>query len=265
MKRLILFFLVCLAAPCALLAQDYVISEGDGLAISVWDEPTLSISAAVRPDGKITLPGIGDVQAAGYTPAQLTGVLTEKITKLVRDPIVTVTVEFFAPFRVFIFGGGVQTGMIDLPPHLSLLQALISLGEHHRADFSRAYVLRDGEKIKENLYALVVEGDESKDLPLRNNDVLFIPPLSDPNVYVLGAVNAPMFIPYRAGLTVLEAILQAGGFNPFAKENSTTIVRRQGAEKITIPVRAKDLIRGDTTQNLELLPGDYIIVREGFF
>jgi polysaccharide biosynthesis/export protein len=165
------------------------------------------------------------------------------------------------------FGEGAETdGPLNLPPQSSLLQALASLGNTKSADFSRAYLMRDGTVIKTDLRALYVDGDVSQDLQLKGNDFLFIPSLKDPNVYVLGAVNEPRFIPYRDGLTLLEAVLEAGGFSPMARENRTSVVRKQqDDEDLVIPVRGKDLLQGDTTQNIELMPGDYVIVREGLF
>jgi polysaccharide biosynthesis/export protein len=265
MKRLILFVLFCLFLPLSAQADDYVIGEGDVLSISVWDEPKLSVSTTVRPDGKITIPGLGDVQASGLTPGQVQKMLEEKMQTLVRNPIVTVSVEQISNSKVFFFGGGLELGGQDLLRQTTLLQMLSTAGSLQGADLRAAYVLRDGVKVKEDFYALIVEGDAREDIPLKNGDVIFVPPMREPNVYVVGAVEEPTFIPYRDGLTVLEAILQAGGFSPYARENRTTIVRKQGDEEISIPVRAKDLLQGDTSQNIVLQPGDYVIVREGMF
>ncbi|SDB57920.1 polysaccharide export outer membrane protein [Desulfonatronum thiosulfatophilum] len=265
MKQRILLVLICLLFPLSATAQDYIIGEGDGLAISVWDEPKLSATSTVRPDGKITIPGLGDVRASGLTPGQLQESLEEKMKRLVHNPIVTVSVIEITNSRVFFFGGGLELGTQDLMRQTSLLQMLSTVENLQTADLRAAYVLRDGQKIKQDFHALIIEGDVREDILLKNNDVIFVPPLREPNVYVLGAVGAPTFIQYREGLTVLEAILQAGGFSPYARENSTMIVRKQSDEEINIPVRAKDLLRGDMTQNIELLPGDYIVVREGFF
>ncbi|HDQ41832.1 MAG TPA: sugar ABC transporter substrate-binding protein [Desulfonatronum sp.] len=265
MKRLILIVLFCLFLPLSVLADDYIIGASDGLSISVWDEPKLSVSATVRPDGKITIPGLGDVPASGHTPGQLQAVLEEKMQSLVRNPIVTVSVDRITNSKVFFFGGGLGLGAQDLLQPTTLLQMLSNAGNLQNADLRAAYVLREDVKIREDFHPLIIEGDASQDIPLKNNDIIFVPPLREPNIYVLGAVENPTFIPYREGLTVLEAILQAGGFSAYARENRTTIIRKQGDEEATIPVRAKDLLQGDTTQNIELRPGDYVIVREGLF
>src|SRR4030043_1183953 len=94
MKRaslcLCLFLLIIM--PIAAAADDYVIGDGDTLQISVWGSPELSSGATVRPDGKITLPAIGDVVASGFTPEDLSKKLSEKLETVVKKAIVTVTV-----------------------------------------------------------------------------------------------------------------------------------------------------------------------------
>jgi polysaccharide export outer membrane protein len=88
----------------------------------------------------------------------------------------------------------------------------------------------------------------------------------DKNIYVLGAVATPKAIEYREGMAVMEAILEAGGFTKFASQNDTAIVRKSGDTEISIPVKAKDILKkADLSQNVKLKPGDYVIVKEGFF
>jgi polysaccharide export outer membrane protein len=85
------------------------------------------------------------------------------------------------------------------------------------------------------------------------------------NVYVMGAVNAPKFIEYREGLTVMEAILEAGGFTKYASQNATIIYRKEGDKQVSLPVKIKKLTSGDLSQNAKLRPGDYVVVEEGIF
>ena len=67
-------------------------------------------------------------------------------------------------------------------------------------------------------------------------------------------------------MSVLHAILEAGGFSKFAKQNDTTILRNEGGKEVIIPVKAKDILNdGDLSQNLKLKPNDYIMVKESIF
>jgi polysaccharide export outer membrane protein len=266
MKPLLWQLILAVSLVTAPLAADYVIGEGDGLDISVWGVKDLNVAVRVRPDGKVTLPGLGEIVASGHTPKELQVLLATKLKDLVKNPIVTVSVGEITNSKVYIFGGGVKSGVYELTKKTTLLQLLCSMGEVRAADLNRAYVLRQGQKVNVNFHKLFIKGEVTEDVPIETNDVIFIPELLERNVYVLGAVNTPRFIEYRDGMTAMEAILEAGGFTKFAKENDTIIFRREGGKEITIPVRAKTLIKdGNLDLNVLLRQGDYVVVKEGLF
>ena len=266
MKQLLLALTLLLLIPLSSQAGDYVIGEGDGLDIAVWVVKDLTFFVKVRPDGKITVPGLGDISASGHEPKKLQKVLEERLKELVKNPIVTVTVKEITNSKVYVFGGGVKSGIYDLSRRTSLLQLLCTLGEAKTADWPRSYLLRDNKKIKENFHKLFILGDITDDLQLESGDSLFIPLLTDKNVYVLGAVNASKAIEYREGMTIVEAVMDAGGFAKFADMNDVQIRRKLGDKEQVIPVRMKKLISdGDLKQNVPLKPGDYIIVKESLF
>ncbi len=265
--RVLIILLGVMFFPALALAGDYVIGDGDVLDVYVWGVKELNVSVKVRPDGKITIPGIGDVKASGYTTPGLQKSLEEKFKTLVKNPNITVTVKEITNSKVYLYGGGVKSGVYDLSRRTTLLQLLCTIGDVKTADLRKSYVLRDGKKIKEGFYKLFIGGDTSEDMVIESNDSIYIPQrIADRNIYVLGAVMTPRFIEYRDGITVLEAILEAGGFSKFAKQNDTTILRKEGDREVTISVRAKDLWNdGDLSQNIKLKPSDYVIVKEGIF
>jgi len=281
MKLVLLACTLLLLGCNPALAGDYVIGEGDGLDIAVWGVRDLTFATTVRPDGKITVPGLGDVAVGGYTPVALQAVLEKQLKTLVKNPIVTVTVRVIANSKVYFFGNGVNSGVYDLNRRTTLLQLLCTIGSPGTGiggpgagpvamtkvpDYKRAYILRNGKKIKENFHPLFVTGDIAEDIIIEPNDAVYIPQLLERNIYVLGAVNASRAIEYREGLTVMESILEAGGFSKFAKQNDVAILRKEGDREISIEVKAKDLLKeGDLTQNVKLKPGDYVIVRESLF
>jgi polysaccharide biosynthesis/export protein len=245
--------------------HDYVIGEGDVLEVAVWGVKELSFSARVRPDGKITVPGLGEISATGKTPYRLQQLLEESLKTLVKNPIVTVAVHEITNIQTHIFGGGVPSGIYDLTRRTTLLQLLCQISDFSMADLHRAYLLRGGEQIKFGFASLFLQGEATDDLVLESGDIIFIPPAAEVNVYVLGAVNSPRFVPFREGLTVMEAILEAGGFSKFARPNSTVILRKVGGQEKQIRVRGRDLVKGDLSQNQRLHVGDYVIVKEGWF
>lgn len=257
---------ILLILPFTAMAGDYAIGEGDTLDISVWGVKELTFPARVRPDGKITVPGLGDVAAAGQTPAALQSSLTGRLKELVKNPIVTVAVTGITNSKIYIFGGGVKAGVFELLQRTTLLQLLCTIGEVKSADLKSAYLLRNGKKIKEDFHPLFINGDTGGDIQLESGDSLFIPLLLDKSVYVLGGVNMPKAIEYREGMTVMEALLEAGGFTKFASRNDTRIRRMETGGEMSIPVKAKEIIQGgDVAQNVKLKAGDYIIVKESIF
>lgn len=266
-KQILFAIILLVLIPLTSTAGDYVIGEGDGLDIAVWGVKDLTFSVKVRPDGKITVPGLGDVPASGQTPADLQASLSVKLRELVKNPIVTVTVRDITNSKVYIFGGGIKAGVYDLSRRTTLLQLLCIIGEVKTADLKKSYLLRNGKKIKEDFHKLFINGEIEDDTVLESNDSLFIPLLMDKSVYVLGAVNLPKAIEYRDGMTVMEAILESGGFTKFASPNETQVRRKFSAgHEISIPVRAKEIISdGKMEQNVKLKPGDYIIVKESLF
>ncbi len=279
----VLLFMLFMVSPLITNGGDYIIGEGDTLTISVWGNRDLSLSVKVRPDGKITLPAAGDIEAASLTPTQLRDAIAEKLRGMMKSPVVTVIVSEITNNKVYIFGGGVAPGVYSLTQRTTLLQLLCQIGQQpqaqegvaapsimaasggaRNADLKNAYLLRRGQKIKTDFYSLFINGKVSDDILIEPNDAIFIPALGvEKNVYVIGAVTTPRFIIYRDGLTVMEAILEAGGFTRFASENSTVIFRKEGNKNLTIAAKLNRLIKdGDLSQNLILKPGDYVIVKE---
>jgi len=255
-----------LMTPLASGAADYVIGEGDGLDIAVWGVKELTFSVKVRPDGKITVPGLGDVAASGNTPTNLQVSLATKLRELVKSPIVTVTVRDITNSKVYIYGGGIKSGVYDLQRRTTLLQLLCTLGEVKTADLKKAYLLRSGKKIKQDFYKLFIKGESEDDILLEPGDSLFMPLLLDKNIYILGAVNLPKAIEYREGMRVMEAILEAGGFTKFADQDDVIIRRKVGQQEQSLEVKAKKLFKqGDLSQNLALEAGDYVLVKESLF
>jgi polysaccharide export outer membrane protein len=254
--------------------QSYVIGDEDVLQISVWGSPELTIQVPVRPDGMITVPPIGDVKAAGFTPRELKAALERELAKYVKAPDVSVVVTSINSFKVFVLGGGVggatsgemtggvsASGAITLKRATTLLQLLAQLGSLQNADLSNSYVLRNGHKLDVDLYKLAIKGDISQDIQLRPNDVIFIPDNFKKRIMVLGEVKTPKVIQFKEGMTVLDAILGAGGFTQFANPNDVTVVRKQGDQVKNIEVRLKELInKGKISSDIPLRPGDRIVV-----
>ncbi len=265
MKYVITCFLCCVLGfltPAASTAEDYVIGKGDVLEVAVWGVEEMSRSVVVRPDGKITLPAIGDVVAENMAPAKLSKLLATEMKKYVKKPIVTVSVETIMNNRVYIIGGELSR-VIDMANEMSLMKVMSSLGDLSQVDLRRAYLSRGGQKVSSDFYALFFEGDLSQDVELKAEDVIFMPSNLHNRVYVLGAVSAPQPVQYSEGMRVLDAILGAGGFTEFAKEESVIVVRKDQS-KISVDLE-KVRKKQTTDANILIMPGDYVLVEESLF
>ena len=166
-------------APEASSGSDYVIGADDTLHISVWKEPDLSETLPVRPDGKISMPLLNDVTAAGLTPLQLKDSLTEKLKKYIADPRVTVVVTAMNSRRIFVSGEVLHTGPMALLPHMTMLQALSQAGFTQFANVKGIYLLRTENGKQEKLpfnYKEVIKGNHpEQNIVLKPGDTLVVP------------------------------------------------------------------------------------------
>ncbi|MBN2232267.1 MAG: polysaccharide biosynthesis/export family protein, partial [Deltaproteobacteria bacterium] len=216
MKKMLVFLVLSfflLSSPGS--AADYIVGAGDGLSVSVWGSPDLSGETLVRPDGKITLPAVGDVTAAGLTLDELRTALREALKSVVREPVVTVAVTTITNNKVFISGMG--TGVIQMGAPMTLYQLLCQVEGVANADLTNAFLSRDGKKIVTDFHPLFARGEMDRDVPLQANDVIHIPTNEMNKIYVLGAVNGPRYVLHRPGMKLLDVVLDAGGFSDYAK------------------------------------------------
>jgi polysaccharide biosynthesis/export protein len=167
------------APPETPVSSDYVIGADDTLRISVWKEPDLSETLPVRPDGKISMPLLNDIPAAGLTPLQLKDSITEKLKKFIADPRVTVVVTAMNSQRVFVTGEVVHTGPMPLLPRMTILQALSQAGFTQFANTKGIYLLRTENGKQERLpfnYKEVIKGNHAEqNIVLRPGDTVVVP------------------------------------------------------------------------------------------
>jgi len=169
-------------------SEVYQIGVGDQLNVMVWRNADLTITVPVRPDGKISVPLVGDIFAAGKSAPTLAKEIEGVLTNFIRTPQVTVIIT-------------------------------------------------------------------------NANSTEFIN-----RVRVTGAVNSPMSMPFRKGMTVLDLVLLSGGVSEFADGNNTTLYRLTSTGIETYPVYVEDILKnGDVRSNYTLMPSDIVTVPEQLF
>lgn len=168
------------SAKSATSDPNYVIGAQDVLDINVWKEPNVSRTVPVRPDGKISLPLLNDVQAAGLTPMQLAANITEELKKYMTDPEVTVIVTQINSQRIYILGEVIRAGAFQLLPNMTVLQALSDAGGFTPfANTKKIYVLRQVNNKQQKFYFNykdVINGKHiQQNIELKAGDTIVVP------------------------------------------------------------------------------------------
>ena len=160
-------------------ASRYIIGADDSLQVTVWQEPSLSGTFPVRPDGMISLVLIGDIPAAGVTPMHLAHDITVKLKKFIQDPVVSVVVAAVKSQRIYLVGEIQHAGPIELSPGMTPLQAIAEAGGlTPYTSGKHIYILRGPQgkqtKIPFN-YRLALKGDNRQDVALLAGDTIVVP------------------------------------------------------------------------------------------
>ena len=135
------------------LPYDYKIGAGDNLQISVWKEPEASASVIVRPDGKISLPLLKEVEVAGLTPVEVEQMITQRLTKLITEPDVTVVVTGIRSLKVYVTGAIRTNGPLQYTYQMTIMQAISEAGGlTDYAKRSKIYVLRSDNGKEKKLF-----------------------------------------------------------------------------------------------------------------
>ena len=167
--------------PASQKPQDYLIQPGDQLDIKFFYNPELNESVTVRPDGKISLQLVDEVEASGLKPSQLDAELTEKYAHELKKPTIAVIVKSFEGHRIYVGGEVNRQGLIKFTSGMTPLQAVLDAGGFmETANLENAIVIRKGPgnkpvPIEMNL-ADAMQGISGKaDFSLQPNDVLYVP------------------------------------------------------------------------------------------
>lgn len=165
--------------PLTVSSSTYVIGADDSLKIDVWHEQQLSGVVPVRPDGKITLPLINDIQAAGFTPMQLEADITERLKKFVTDPVVSVSVQAVNSKQIFMIGEIGRQGPEAITPGMTILQAIAAAGGlGPYANKKKIYILRGDPNKQQKIpfdYNKALKKGDMQGLTLVPGDTIVVP------------------------------------------------------------------------------------------
>lgn len=245
--------------------KDYIIGPEDILEIQVWGNKDLNQVVFVRPDGRTSLPLVGEIGVAGKTVQQLQDHLTDVYEKTVKGAVVTVMVREIKSRPVYFVGGFGKPGVMQLTRDLTLLQAISAVGGVlPNADAEKGFLLRGDKRIPIDFNRLVQRGDLSQNPKLEPGDSIVVP-LADA-VYVNGEVKTPGAVKYSGDLTVLKALTQTGGLTPLAAGGRVDILRGSAEKKERIRVDVDKMMRSpEENPDIRLQPNDIIFVPQRLF
>ena len=246
-------------------SKDFIVGPEDVLEVQVWDNKDLNQVVFVRPDGKTSLPLVGEIQAAGKTVQELQDYLSAVYAKTIKGAAVTVIIKEIKSRPVYFVGGFGKPGAMQLTRDLTLLQAVALVGGvSPSADAERGFVLRKDKQIPVDFTKLTQKGDLTQNIKLEPGDSI-VAPLAD-LVYLQGEVKAPGSVKYTQDLTVVRAITMAGGLTPLAAGGRVDILRGKGEKKERIRVDIDKMMRaGDETRDILVKPDDIILVPQRLF
>ncbi len=205
---------------------DYVIGPGDELRIRVWGQVNFRADVRVDRSGEIYLPQVGEVHVAGMPFSALDAHLRSAIGRVYRNFDLTADVGQIRAIQVYLAGEARRPGMYTVSSLSTLVDALFSSGGPSAAGSFRHIILRRaGAEVTDfDLYSLLVHGDKSKDVPLQNGDVIFIPPVGA-QVAITGSVREPALYELRSGDSMGDMLANAGGASVVAAEARISVER----------------------------------------
>lgn len=253
----------------------YRIGPHDVLSVTVWDHPEITIPAGeyrtpeaggylVAEDGTMFFPYVGTLQVAGKSIDEVRKMLIKGISKIIESPQIDVKVVAYRSQKVFVSGQVFKPGPLpitDVP--LTITEAVGLAGNFTpEADLSNAVLTRKGQNTKIDLMALYGKGEIRQNLQLSDGDMLYIPDRRNMKVYVMGEVTKPMSVQMNLhGLSLTEALGEAGGVNPETSDPQHIFVVRAVGDKAEIyhlDAESPDaLVLGD---QFKLQPMDVVFV-----
>jgi len=165
-----------------IVTSDYTIGPEDVLEITIWRNTDLSKVVAVRPDGRISLPLIGDVGAAGRTAPQLSEAIAEKLKEFKENPQVSIVVKEVNSYAIYVLGEVTKPGKYPLKSKTTLLQAItLASGFTPAAARNKIVVFRFGEqggkdsKIKASYDDIIMRDESPQNIQLKPGDTIVVP------------------------------------------------------------------------------------------
>lgn len=241
----------------------YRLQPGDELEIRAFAIPDLSATVRVRPDGRISLVLLDEIEVAGRTPTEVSDLLSSLYSKSYRNPKVTVVVRNFSSYQVYVGGAVEKPGLISLSAGLTATAAIFEAGGFSIREGPKHVILlrqaADGNRTttRFDLDDVLLRGQT--DVSLQSGDILYVPKHGI-SVYVAGEVVEPGLVELTGRLTALTAIMKARGLKSSARSNNIILLRDSGKGNPVISrLNVKEML-STGAGDMELQPFDVVYV-----
>ncbi|MEI8312038.1 MAG: SLBB domain-containing protein [Verrucomicrobiota bacterium] len=249
--------------------NDYRLGPGDHFAFLVRGREDISREEIiVAPDGQVALPRVGIMNVKGRTLRELTEEFTKALGAYYDKPEVTLVMKAYNNNRVFVLGRVANPGSVSFQGQGTLLEALSLAGglpaDTAKSFLSRCMIVRGRELVMWiDLKELLEQGNMSLNARLQNGDVIFIPQSEDQIAFVLGEVKTPGVVPLRSQLTLMDAVMTAGGPTKGANMRDIFLVRQIDGKGVVERIDFKELVgHANFSKNYVLRAGDLIYLPE---
>lgn len=240
----------------------YMIGSGDVLRLDVHARTEVSGKFIVGPDGKITVPLVGDMLIKDKTREEALAAIRTELLKYFTAPHATLAIDEYPSNRITVLGRVEKAGAHQFTHAPTLIDVLANAGAmpilDKQATLSRCAIIRGRNKLIWVDLKALLNGDVNYNIRMKKGDIVYIPDSSDTSVYVMGAVGRPGSYRMTPRMTVLDAIAQAGGLTENAKNDRIGLYR--AGTKQAEYVSWSDLITADRSKNFAMEDGDVIFI-----
>lgn len=247
----------------------YRLGPGDHFAFLVRGREDISREEIiVAPDGQVALPRVGIMNVKGRTLRELTDEFTKALGAYYDKPEVTLVMKAYNNNRVFVLGRVANPGAVHFQGQGTLLEALSLAGglpaDTAKSFLSRCMIVRGKDLVMWiDLKELLEQGNMNLNARLQNGDVIFIPQSEDQIAFVLGEVKNPGVVPLRSQLTLMDAVMTAGGPTKGANMRDIFLVRQINNKGVVERINFKELVgHANFSKNYVLRAGDLIYIPE---
>ena len=251
------------------LGNEYRLGPGDRFAFLVRGREDISREEIiVAPDGEVSLPRVGIMNVQGRTLSELTETFVQLLGSYYENPEVTLVMKAYNNNRVFVLGQVTNPGAVSFQGPGTLLEALSLAGglpvDTAKSFLTRCTIVRGKDLVmRVDLKELLEKGNMRLNARLQNGDVIFIPQSDDQLAYVMGEVKSPGVVPLRPDLSLLDAIMNAGGPTKAASLRDIFLIRRAQGNGVVERISFQNLVgKADYRRNYALCDGDMIYVPE---